>query len=269
MDESRFYLYCFARSGAADRLEAAGVDGRNGVEWMEHDGVAAVISEVAADEFGDEDSQNRAQEPQWVIPRACRHEAVVEEVMARSPVLPARFGAVFSSRERVAKLLSESHAEIARFLDYCSDKQEWAIKGSVALEKASAWLIASDPGLAEQRQRLPGSPGARYLQEKRLASLAKQQLNPLCTHLAEGIVEELRADVVAVRPLSSRFEQDSPNRVQSVLRCAFLVLHSRLADFRARAARCSDGHAEQGLVLEVSGPWPPYSFCPPIGEAQQ
>ena len=33
-----------------------------------------------------------------------------------------------------------------------------------------------------------------------------------------------------------------------------------------RTLLATDG--EQGLTLEVSGPWPPYNFCPSLGEDQ-
>jgi gas vesicle protein GvpL/GvpF len=34
----------------------------------------------------------------------------------------------------------------------------------------------------------------------------------------------------------------------------------RAAEFRALAAELGEGHRVRGLRLEVTGPWPPYSF---------
>jgi len=47
-----------------------------------------------------------------------------------------------------------------------------------------------------------------------------------------------------------------------ILNWTFLVPRSGVDDFGARIQRISDEHAEHGLVFDVSGPWPPYSFCP-------
>ncbi|MBI2200221.1 MAG: GvpL/GvpF family gas vesicle protein, partial [Candidatus Rokubacteria bacterium] len=49
-----------------------------------------------------------------------------------------------------------------------------------------------------------------------------------------------------------------------ILNWAFLVPRSRVDDFRARIQRINAEHAPHGLVLDLSGPWPPYSFCPSL-----
>ncbi len=45
---------------------------------------------------------------------------------------------------------------------------------------------------------------------------------------------------------------------------AFLVPRDNLAAFRACLERATDEHRAAGLELEMSGPWPPYSFCPDL-----
>ena len=176
------YLYCFARSDSVSGLELIGVDGRQGVEAIEAGGIAAVCSRVSLDEFRDDPAQNQVPDPQWLIPRACRHESVIEAVMTRSPVLPVRFGALFSSPFALQASLRLALPQIGRFLAYAADKQEWTVKGFVDSKMAETWLLESDPALVARRQSLPESPGMRYFQQKQLAAAAQQQVKQSAAH---------------------------------------------------------------------------------------
>jgi hypothetical protein len=49
-----------------------------------------------------------------------------------------------------------------------------------------------------------------------------------------------------------------------VLNWAFLVPRKAVADFRTRIEQANAEHDRQGLVFQLSGPWPPYSFCPAL-----
>jgi len=42
---------------------------------------------------------------------------------------------------------------------------------------------------------------------------------------------------------------------------AFLVPRNSVKDFKTRIEHANTDHIEQGLFFQLSGPWPPYSFC--------
>jgi hypothetical protein len=175
MDGRGLYLYGFTRAPVVEAGVVAGLDGRTEVAVRPIGGLAAVVSPVDLVDFQGEAAEQNLQDPEWIIPRACRHERVVEEVMAAAPVLPVRFGAVFSSAETLAAFVAEHGAAISSFLDAISGKEEWAVKGLLEVERAQAAAIEADPELAEQRRRLPASPGARYFREKQLRAEARKR----------------------------------------------------------------------------------------------
>lgn len=276
MDQSTgIYLYCFARPGAVCGLEAASVDGQPGVFALEVREVAAVFSEVSLSEFrgdnavtGSASDRTEQQDPDWIIPRACRHERVIEEIMSRSPVLPVRFGAVFSSRQALEKLLTNQYCGIAGFLEDIAGKEEWAVKGFVDIDKAEAWLLASDSGLLAQRQHLSASPGTRYFQEKQLRAGMQKQVKLWARTVAEQVQEDLKDVAVEARPLRLQPANVSGRTAEMVFHCALLLPRCRVADFRARVEALAAQYAEQGLALEYTGPWPPSHFCPSLEEAK-
>jgi len=260
------YLYCFARAGVARQITVAGVDGNSPVTALELKGVAAVVSRVSVAEFAGGSAESNLTDPAWVVPRACQHERVIEEVMRYSPVLPVRFGTVFSSRRALETLLADRCDEIAEFLDSVADKEEWAVKGFVDLGRAEALLLTTDPILRERCRRLPESPGARYLQEKQLRAEAERQAERWSRTLAEQVKVELASHSLDMCPMRLQSRSVSGRDAEMVLNCAFLLVRSGVAHFRVCVERMGSVYAEQGLTLELSGPWPPHNFSPPIGD---
>jgi CheY-like chemotaxis protein len=51
---------------------------------------------------------------------------------------------------------------------------------------------------------------------------------------------------------------------QPLLNLAFLVHRESVADFRRCVERAGVQHQAAALQLALSGPWPPYSFCPAL-----
>jgi hypothetical protein len=185
--------------------------------------------------------------------------------MAASPVLPARFGVLFSSPEAVADFMVRHESAIDRFLGESADKQEWAVKGFLNRERAAAWLLETDPDLAERHRRLPATPGARYVQEKQLRAAALAQLEQRAALLTGQIVEAVRGLAPALRPL--RLQGPDPVRPgdSMLLHYAVFLAADQVADFRARIDALAQQREAEGWTLECSGPWPPYSFCPEPG----
>lgn len=259
MSPREVYLYCFARPGVlVDGVTSSG----DVIETLAVQDVAAVFRSVSAAAFTAGSAES--QDPAWIVEHACGHEKVVECVMRQSPVLPVRFGAVFSSPQALEELLSRHLSEIALFLDDVADKEEWGTKVYVDVERACTVLLASDPNLAERQRCLPASPGTRYFQEKKLRADAEKQLKSWSRTCAGRVLAELSELAVDARTLRL---PSCPNRRQEpVLNGAFLLRRGTVSDFRDRFDRITALHAESGIALEISGPWPPYNFCPALGD---
>lgn len=255
------YLYCLAR-GAGDRpaIEGPGVDGERSLNLIPFRDLVAVVSAVRVDEFCGPAAEARMKDLAWVAPRACRHETVVEWVMRASPVVPARFGTLFSSRERLTAWLAIHYVAISRALDRLGDHEEWAVRGRLNRRAAEAPLLAA----ALARSGPPGSPGARYLEERRIGAGIGQDLNAWLQTLCERVLGQLREHAVEFRERAVGPKVSDEEGVP-ILNWAFLVPCGSVDDFRACVQRITAAHAEYGFVLECSGPWPPYSFCPSLG----
>ena len=146
MDGHGNYLYGVMRAGAELPSRLVGIDD-DPVDFLVRGQLAALYSVVPRDDF----ESAAPTDPAWVVPRALRHEQVVETMHATGPILPVGFGALFSTPEApwLAGYRLNDEA-IGRFLDHVAGKEEWTLKVHVDLDLALESLIAHDPAWAEQ-----------------------------------------------------------------------------------------------------------------------
>lgn len=257
--EEGIYLFCFARREVLPGIAGPGLDERSPVSSWAFRDVVAVLSRAPLKAFCGPSGEAHLQDLTWVGPRACRHEEVIERTMRHSPVFPARFGTLFSSLERLERLLETHYDTVSAFLNYAADKEEWGVKGLLDEAEAERHLLSA-PSLA-----LPSSPGARYLAERQRRAEVDRRLKSWAEGVGASVAEDLQGRAAESRSLRT-LPREASGRDRSVaFNRAFLLLRSAREDFRLRVEQISAEHSAQGLTLELSGPWPPYSFCPSLG----
>jgi hypothetical protein len=199
----------------------------------------------------------------WVVPRARRHEEIVEAIMRHAPVLPVRMGTLFSSVHSLTSRMQHHHDAVARFLDEVTDRDEWVIKGIINMEKAKdAAIAAAIFAKAEQLHAL--SPGLRYLEEQRIRKAAEKEFRHWLGGILNSMNSELKSYATGLceRRLQTRDITGSDHEM--VANWAFLVPRQNVRKLAARIDTINSAHESEGLFLELSGPWPPFSFSPAL-----
>ena len=260
------YLYCFARPDVVLSFEGKGVDGQHPLFLRRFHDVAAVASMISVEDFSGSAAEARMQDLFWLGPRVCLHEKAIEEVMRHSPVLPVRFGTIFSSLRILDETLDKHHDAILHFLDWVADKEEWGVKGVLNRGKAKEQLFSE--AVAACPQRLASlSPGTRYVQEQRMRTAVEKGLSSYLRQACGEMREDL-SDYACEWRERKVLSGDVDGR-EMVANWAFLLARGAVTEFRERIEQANKNHAERGLVFEMTGPWPPYSFCPPLEENEE
>jgi gas vesicle protein GvpL/GvpF len=229
-----------------------------GVTVVDCGGLDAIVSWVPLGEYESPPGEDRRADPDWVIPRALRHERVVEAVAARSVALPARFGSLFSTEGAVARLAALHRERIAAFLDEVDGKDEWSFRVEFEPDPAADHFMKTDPALAEKFRALPEAPGARFFKEKALRAQARI-LALGAAVAAAGEVRDRLATFAGCRVLPPR-RPEVPGR-EMLLNLACLLPRGDADDAAQRAREAAAGAP---LELVVTGPWPPFNFCPDL-----
>jgi len=261
--EAVYYLYCLTPCGCGIKASAIGVDGQHPVFVRTCGGIGAVLSEVKRGEFCGDAAEARLQDLAWLGPRVCRHEAVIEEVMSQTPVLPARFATLFTSIDSLKQSVLEHLEAITGFFAQLGNKQEWAVRGLLNRTDALSRLGSPDQPAAEERAPST-SPGARYLQEKRIKAQWELDFNIRLKEFCRRAAAALAAHAGSFRERKVLAPVTAGTDAEVVLNWAFLLSPAALDEFRGRLERLNGGEAFPGLMLTLTGPWPPYSFVPDL-----
>lgn len=261
------YLYCLADSALLPAITAVGINGRDPVFLLPCIDVVAVVSFVFAQELNGLADENATARVARVGRFACRHEEVVERAMLHSPVLPMRFGTLFDSVESLQKRLQKHHGAIRLFFHYVSGKDEWAVKAFLDPARTRRKHLKEAQGRLSS-PNLPPS-GTLYLRER--------QIRTRCEDSVDRQVEEnCKSTGVELCRMACDFRVHKPaawempeGGSEMIVNWAFLVSRDKAADFCTGIRRANDRCSISGLVFRVSGPWPPYSFCPSLDEEAQ
>jgi hypothetical protein len=268
MDEHQ-YLYAIGWANCQVPPLGFGVDPRFPVQSVPCGQLAALASRVGLDRFDLTKLQEGATDVQWLSEVARRHSAIVGEAANCGPVLPLRLGIVFHSRDSLQEKLLRVEDRVADFLRFLGDRREWAIKVYLDEVLAERELLSAGFHTGEASDQ-PDRAGAARGQGT-LYLHARQQQKARRTQLQVIVRRELLAVDDSLQGLADEWRQlrtlpgallDRPQ--QMVWNGAFLLPRSGESAFQTEWMRLKQGLAPKGLILEASGPWPAYHFCPAL-----
>lgn len=257
------YLFCLTPASPLRSIAGNGIDGEHPLFVEVVGDVAAVVSEVNLDDFSGPAARERLEDLAWVAPRALRHEDVVMTAMEHGPVLPVRFGTVFSSLTAVAEALRQRQEALKKFFRDTDGKQEWTLKGYVDLPQARARMTAAR--LAAEKEQLAGlSPGKRYFLEQKIKGAVDKETTAGIKGMGEEIGKMARDASVGFSECRLQSREVTGRDDEMFFHGALLVPDGSVAAMEGVVDAWNTRQETQGLRIEISGPWPPYHFAPAL-----
>ncbi len=236
-----------------------GVGGRQ-VRTVAAARLSAVVEDVGLAEFGEEVLRRNLEDLDWLETTARAHHEVIDAAAQQGPVVPMRLATVYSGDARIAAMLTERRTDFRSALRRISGRMEWGVKAYAdrqpeASDNSTVTAGASRPG---------GGAGAAYLQRRRNHLTAQKNARRETLASAEMIHAELSRYAAETRVHTPQEPQLTGIKAPMILNAAYLLDSARGEDFAAAVAALADQHP--GLRLELTGPWPPYSFAGTGGE---
>jgi hypothetical protein len=189
------------------------------------------------------------------------HQGVVDRALTAGTTVPLRLCTVCRDDAGVRDLLDREHDVLAAALERLAGREEWGVKliGDPRAVREAARRRSSqraDPAQATDAS----AAGRAYLTRVRVHTVEREETQRMAREAAQVVHQGLRAQAAAARVLRAPPRELSGESGALVLNGAYLVDRDRAAQFRAVASELGERQRERGLRLEITGPWPPYSF---------
>jgi hypothetical protein len=259
-------IWVYAVANAGDGLTLPGVAGMAGVAGADVRsapvaGLTAVVSDVDLAEFGEEALRSNLEDLDWLAAVARAHHRVIEALAQLDTVLPMRLATVYASEASMRVALASRESELRAGLDRLRSRTEWGVKGYAAQARDETGTGTGDGSANGGGAAGSGGAGAgiAYLRRRREALSAQRESCRGAADGARAVHAELARHCAASRLHPPQSPQLSGRREAMVLNGAYLLDNDRAAEFSAAVAALND--SDPRLRLELTGPWPPYSFA--------
>ena len=251
------YLYGIVRANVRITGDLPGVDSGHRIFLLEGNELAAIVSSVSLEEFGEEPLRENLNEVAWLEEKARAHEGVLEALLESTTVVPTRLCTIFSDEKQVREMMSRERAALLEALERLEGKAEWGIKafaGPGALERAALERVKE--GAEEESV----SAGAAYMDRRRREARARENAEEIADGWAQAIHERLArcAAEALLNPLQRR--EVSGREGDMLLNGVYLVDDEEVERFRELASELADDYCTRGVAVELTGPWPAYNF---------
>lgn len=224
-------------------------------------GVVALVEPVSAREFSPELLEKKLQKLEWVSELARKHTAVLEEAMQHGPVVPAPLCTLFSSEHALRESLERGEQGFLSKLERLKGRQEWGCKIFCDTAKLKGQVSKDDAQLvALEAAAAAASPGQAFvLRKKRDAHLA-QLVAERIDAVTDELLDSLAGLSVDTRLRALLSEATTGRKEAMVLNVALLVAAPRQAELNLLVADLAARFGGEGFLIDLTGPWPPYSF---------
>ncbi len=225
-------------------------DGPDGVEvqLVEAHGLAAAVSELPADRYGEGEFRAHAEDPVWLQTLASAHHRVLASIALQGDVVPLRMPTLCRSRDRVLELLETQGDALRHALASVSGRVEWGVK------------LYAEPRSGEEQQ-VQAASGRDYLGQRMAQGRARDEERLRRGDAVRACHEALSSAAVHAVVNAPQDPALSGRREPMVLNGAYLVARERESDFLAvLEAQAAGPCRAAGILAEITGPWPPYNF---------
>jgi len=250
------WAYAITEHGGGDLSRLTGVAGGT-VRTVAAGGFTVLVSDVDLAEFGEVALRRNLENLTWLEEVARAHHHVIEAAIRLFPLLPTRLATVYSSAAAMAAALARRREELRAALRRVGGRVEWGVKTYAAPVQAGGETARGEVGAGGAG----GSEGAglAYLKRRRAQLTASESSARAALAGARAVHEELSGRAAQARLVPPQSAQLSGNQMPMLLNTAYLLDESASDGFASAVADAASTHPE--LRLELTGPWPPYSFA--------
>ena len=176
-------------------------------------------------------------------------------------VIPFKFGTIYNSPDSLTNFITEYSSSLIENFDFIRGKEEWTVKiycDRISLNKQIDEL--SEEAAEMEKQIMASSPGKAFLLKRKKYDLVENEMDRLCTQYGQDYYDIFK-NLSKSNRLNNLLPKEFTGREETmILNTAFLVCKDKVTDFINTADDLRKRDENSGFFIEVTGPWPPFSF---------
>lgn len=260
---SNYGLYAY---GLVDKsptqLAILGIDKRNKVYPVAGKDICVMVSEIDIDTFQTQikhlfSELTAGQSSTEALLQA--HEDVVDLLLQDTTIVPFKFGTILKDEKAALQMLQDDEGKFKKLLAKFTGKAEWGLKVYSDNQEFIKHSVQLEPRFNNLYQENL-SRGTAYLLRKKMEEEVKNYAIARLSEVTRLIFQELGKDAYETRLNKTLPQKLTGKKKDMVLNTVYLVEREKVTDFCKQGKKLMEKYVSMGLDLEVSGPWPPYSF---------
>lgn len=220
-----------------------------------------IVKNVSESEFSEENFRRNLSDILWLETNARDHVGVISLLMEQNTVIPFKFGTIFLAEDSLKKFITDYSESLIENFGRIENKQEWSVK--IFCERNLLRLQIdelSEDAAALEKEIMISSPGKAYLLKRKKTDLVENEMDRICKKYGQEYFNEFN-DLSETHSLNNLLPKEFTGREDTmILNAGFLVDRNRAKDFQNMAEIVREKHGNFGFSIEMTGPWPPFSF---------
>jgi hypothetical protein len=227
--------------------------------------LGAVVTKVPATGFSQEAIDRNTKDLRWLSNTATKHEALVDYVMKLTTPIPLKLCTIFKDDARVVTMLKWNYSTFSPLLRRLQRKVELGVSAYALMDVEKLAKQTEDKTIRSmQRKIATESKGRAYFLKQELDEMLTSKFATKIDSYSRDIYEELKpiAEQAKInKPIAADLgaNKDQP-RADMMMNAAFLVSRDQITNFERRFRELKEKYESKGILLKLTGPWPPYNF---------
>lgn len=256
-----FYIYCITSGDGPKKFNVRGIDNKSNVFVLKHEDLGAVISTINPSDFRESELKKKLDDLKWTKRAVLNHQRVISKVMNGKAVIPMRFGIVYKKRGQIEEVLKKNYRKFKSILESLAGKKEWGVKVFCDQGRLISKIQANDSIIKKLREQLKTSPeGKKFFLQKKIDAIIESRTEEETNKYSKTFLERLSKDSDEYVLNDTSPKELTGRNEEMIINAAYLIADRDLIRFEKNLDGLRKRYSEDRILLELSGPWPPYNF---------
>lgn len=257
MDERLIYVYC--TSDFASEPNHVFID--QSLKIFTFGNLHAVARYVSSDNYSEENLKKHFADLAWIEEQTRDHVSVIKLAMQWGTVVPFKFGTVFTTENSLEKFIDDYRQAIMENLETLKGKEEWAVKIYYNKQLLQDHIKQNcEAVIAMEQEILDSKPGRAFILKRKSVEFINDEIHKQLSNYGQLYFEQVEkiSSQTRINPLLPK--EVTERAEDMILNFACLVEKNHVDVLLRKTGLMQKEFIGAGLMPEVTGPWPPFSF---------